>query len=156
MSTIRPARAADAEAVTAVEAESLGDDAWSGALVAAVVAGTVPTVQARVAVADDDEVVGWVAVSAVAEVSELQRLAVAPSGRRRGLATALVAAAVEVARAQGAERLLLEVREGNTAARGLYDRVGFATAGLRPRYYRDGADAVVLELTLPPPAGPGR
>jgi ribosomal-protein-alanine N-acetyltransferase len=60
----------------------------------------------------------------------------------------LLAAAVGRARALGAHRLLLEVREDNAGARAFYDAAGFAELGVRPRYYGDGAAAVVLERVL--------
>jgi ribosomal-protein-alanine N-acetyltransferase len=39
---------------------------------------------------------------------------------------------------------LLEVRRGNTAARHLYESVGFRPAGIRPGYYSVGREAAVL------------
>ena len=48
----------------------------------------------------------------------------------------------------GADRMLLEVGAGNAAALGLYAAAGFVEIDRRPRYYRDGADAVVLRLPL--------
>jgi ribosomal-protein-alanine N-acetyltransferase len=46
-----------------------------------------------------------------------------------------------------ADRVLLEVREDNEAALGLYAQSGFVEIDRRPRYYRDGAAAVVMQLT---------
>ena len=40
--------------------------------------------------------------------------------------------------------MLLEVREDNAAALGFYAARGFVEVDRRPRYYRDGATAVVL------------
>ena len=48
----------------------------------------------------------------------------------------------------GAERLLLEVRADNTAARGLYDSAGFRLLQTRRGYYPGGVDALVLVLDL--------
>lgn len=55
----------------------------------------------------------------------LTHLAVLPSAQRRGLAARLMADATEHARERSAERLLLEVRLGNTAALALYTGLGF-------------------------------
>jgi ribosomal protein S18 acetylase RimI-like enzyme len=48
----------------------------------------------------------------------------------------------------GAVAMFLEVAAGNFPARGLYEAAGFAKAGVRPGYYADGGDAVVLRLGL--------
>ena len=53
--------------------------------------------------------------------------------------------------AAGAHALFIEVAAGNTAARALYEALGFAAAGVRKGYYgREGGaeDAVVMRLAL--------
>ena len=44
--------------------------------------------------------------------------------------------------------LHIEVADRNLPARALYDAHGFVHAGLRKRYYPDGADALVLRRDL--------
>jgi [ribosomal protein S18]-alanine N-acetyltransferase len=141
--TVRPATDEDVEAIAASEADNLGADAWSSGLVAEGVAGRLPTVSYLVA-EEDGEVVGHAVASVVADVAELQRIAVAERARRRGVGGALLAEIVALAERQGADRLLLEVRQDNTAALGFYAGHGFVEVDRRPRYYRDGATAVVL------------
>jgi GNAT superfamily N-acetyltransferase len=63
---------------------------------------------------------------------EIQDVYVAESARRRGVATALTHAAEAEALARGHNRLSLSVGTGNFAAQALYDRLGFADAGLEP------------------------
>ncbi len=48
----------------------------------------------------------------------------------------------------GRDRVLLEVRADNGPALAFYARAGFAEIDRRRRYYRDGTDAIVLELDL--------
>jgi ribosomal-protein-alanine N-acetyltransferase len=144
---IRRATPDDAEVLAALEADNLGDDAWSPGLVAAGVGGDLPTVAWWVAEVDRT-VVAYAAASIVADIAELQRIAVDPAHRRGGLATALLAEVAAVARAQGADRLLLEVREDNAEALAFYAGQGFVEIDRRRRYYRDGATAVVLRLPL--------
>lgn len=147
MTLVRPAVVADTDDVVALEAENLGVDAWSPGLVAEGVAGTVPTVSYLVA-ESGGAVVGHAVVSAVADIAELQRIAVTPSSRRGGVASALLAAVLDVAREGGADRLLLEVREDNAGAIAFYAARGFVEIDRRRRYYRDGATAVVMRLAL--------
>ncbi len=90
-------------------------------------------------------VLGW----AVAGEAEIVTLAVRVSARRKGLGMALVAAALELARAGGAQSLHLEAAEDNVPALALYEKLGFVPVGLRPKYYSDGGvNAVVMRRTL--------
>jgi [ribosomal protein S18]-alanine N-acetyltransferase len=141
--TVRPARASDVDAVVELEQTCLGDDAWSRGLVEQGIASALPTVSYLVAEVDG-EVVGHAVTSAAGEDAELQRIAVDPAYRRRGLASELLAAVEAGVAADGASRLLLEVREDNTTAATFYESRGFEEVGRRRRYYRDGAAAVVL------------
>jgi ribosomal-protein-alanine N-acetyltransferase len=54
------------------------------------------------------------------------------------------------ARAGRADRLLLEVRETNEGALAFYAAHGFEEIDRRPRYYRDGATAIVMRRHLRP------
>lgn len=84
----------------------------------------------------------WSSVPAAGE-AELLRIAVAPSARRSGLGRALLRASEAGLGAAGIRHLYLEVRVSNAAARALYEAEGWRSAGTRPRYYRDGEDAVL-------------
>jgi len=145
--TVRPATIEDADAIVISEADNLGADAWSRGLVEEGVAGRLPTVHYLV-VEQDGRVVGHAVASLVADVAELQRIAVSADHRRRGLAGALLDEVVALALRARAERILLEVREDNVAALGFYAARGFVEVDRRRRYYRDGATAVVLQRSL--------
>jgi len=146
---IEPATRADVAAIVRLETVCQGADAWPEALVRDGVAGTVPTV--RHLVARVGGVVGYAVASVAGDVVELQRIGVDPARRRAGVATELVAAVVGLAHEERADRVLLEVRADNAGAIGFYAASGFEEIARRPRYYRDGATAVVLEL---PVSGP--
>lgn len=139
---IRPARAADADALVELEETCQGADAWSENLVREGVTGGLPTITWLVAGALD----GYAVASYVGDVVELQRIGVAPAARRQGLAGELLDAVLE--RADEAERVVLEVREDNDGALAFYAAHGFTELARRPRYYRDGVTAVVLALDL--------
>ncbi|HQR27919.1 MAG TPA: GNAT family N-acetyltransferase, partial [Nocardioides sp.] len=91
---------------------------------------------------------GYAVLMVHGDVGDLLRLGVRPTERRRGLASALLAAARSRAQELGATRLLLEVSAGNQDAAAFYRAHGFTPVDRRPRYYRDGSDAVVLQLPL--------
>ncbi|MBM9459743.1 ribosomal protein S18-alanine N-acetyltransferase [Nocardioides sp. zg-536] len=153
---MRPATPADVPAIVALEAEAFPLDPWSHNLVSEGVRDALPTVSYLVAEepGSGEGLVGYAVLSLVVPDAELQRIAVVPHCRRSGTGAALLAAVREHAADAGATRLLLEVREDNAAAIALYAAHGFAELGRRPRYYRDGTDAIVLSLTLPEASSP--
>jgi [ribosomal protein S18]-alanine N-acetyltransferase len=144
---IREALPADGDAVAALETTCQGHDAWSAWLVRDGIEGTLPTVRYLVAELGG-LVVGYAVASYAGDIAELQRIGVAPAMRRTGVATALLDEVVAQGPATGANRLLLEVREDNPGALAFYAARGFVEIDRRPRYYRDGATAVVLRLPL--------
>lgn len=87
---------------------------------------------------------------------ELENIVVAPATRRKGLATRLLTALLDRARETNSERVFLEVRESNQAARAFYARLGFEQSGRRKLYYTNPPeDAVLYRLTLSPSSQPG-
>ncbi|RNL80963.1 GNAT family N-acetyltransferase [Nocardioides marmorisolisilvae] len=143
---IREARTADVPAVVELEALTQGVDAWSENLVRDGIEGGLPTISYLVA--EDDGIQGYAVASYAGDIAELQRIGVAEDARRRGLATALLDEVVAHAPSTGADRMLLEVRADNTGALSFYAARGFVEIDRRPRYYRDGTDAVVMRLPL--------
>lgn len=89
--------------------------------------------------------VGYCAVRHLVDEAHVMNLAIAPAARRRGLGRFLLGVALARAFRCGACRALLEVREGNAAARALYTESGFTPVGRRRSYYRQPLeDALVL------------
>lgn len=76
---------------------------------------------------------------------EIVNIAVHPEWRRRGFARELLAILLQAALKMGIEKVALEVRESNFAARALYAQAGFQQTGIRKKYYPDtGEDGLVL------------
>jgi len=65
-------------------------------------------------------------------VPEIQDVFVVPAHRRRGIATALTAAAEREAAARGHARISLGHSIANDVARRVYERLGYRNAGLDP------------------------
>jgi ribosomal-protein-alanine acetyltransferase len=144
---VRPAEAADAAPVAALDRAVFGVDGWSDPTVLAELTGP-----GRFAVVADDggEVRGYAITWLTEEVVDLQRIAVHPDHRRVGLAQELFAAVLDRAAADGAYRMLLEVSARNAGALAFYAAAGFHAFDRRRRYYRDGADALVMVRPLRP------
>jgi [ribosomal protein S18]-alanine N-acetyltransferase len=90
------------------------------------------------------ELVGFVGVALFPEEAHVMTVAVAPAVQGRGIGARLIAEMLDVVARAGRDAVTLEVRASNGAARRLYGRAGFDEAGVRPAYYPDGEDAVIM------------
>jgi ribosomal protein S18 acetylase RimI-like enzyme len=81
--------------------------------------------QAFASIRRDGGIVAIGRVAVAAGWGGLTAVEVHPGHRRTGLATAITAALAGAAAAHGAASLYLQVTQGNQAARGLYERLGF-------------------------------
>lgn len=78
------------------------------------------------------------------EHREITILATKPNRQRKGDMRFLLTYLLE--RRSPGERIWLEVHEHNEPARQLYGKLGFIEVGRRPKYYRDGKDAILYTL----------
>ncbi|MEZ5290608.1 MAG: GNAT family N-acetyltransferase [Vicinamibacterales bacterium] len=101
-----------------------------------------------VAVPGEDQALDGVALVTVVGdgTAHLAQLAVRPSFRKAGLATAMVAAASARARQAGCQRLTLLVGRDNVGARRLYARLGFAEVGEFVSAVRAGTPAAAARV----------
>ena len=81
-------------------------------------------------------------------IARLYSIATKPESQGKGVGSALIAAAELAARARQCKSLRLEVRNDNTVAIGLYERLGYQRIAQLPSYYEDGADGYRYEKTF--------
>ena len=94
-------------------------------------------------------IIGLVGVWLMVDQAHVVTIAVREAFRRRGAGGLLLLAATEVAFAENMESVTLEYRRDSEPARALYEKFGFLSVGVRPRYYTDtNEDAVIM--TTPP------
>ncbi len=144
----RRMRFSDLEAVARLE-RTIFPDPWSEASFRHEVEGGSAS-WPRVAVeGPDGEVMAYMVAWFVADEAHLANVAVAPWGRRRGLAERMLKELVDEALRRDSVRILLEVRRSNRAAQALYLKNGFYTFDVRKGYYRDNReDALVMVRPL--------
>ena len=147
---LRRAAPGDLDAIVALEAAGFADGAWSAASVGGALAD--PHGLSLVAIGEDG-VVGVILGQVLFERAELLRVTVPPTLRRAGLGRRLLRAFAEACTEAGAEALWLEVRESNSAARGLYETEGFELSFRRRGYYRGQEDALLYVRALGAPPG---
>ena len=99
------------------------------------------------AATDDEELLGYLICCRYDQVWHLMNVAVSPDHRRAGVATSLIRRLFEEAGGTSGLPITLEVRVSNRDAIGMYEGLGFRSAGIRPRYYQDnGEDALIMWL----------
>lgn len=101
-----------------------------------------------------EEAVGFVILSRVLDEVHLLNIVVDRRWRGRGIASGVLGSLLAELGGQDFALMYLEVRESNTAARQLYEQLGFRQNGFREDYYRtaDGGreGAVLMMKTLAP------
>ena len=80
----------------------------------------------------------------MADEAEILKLTVVKNARRKGVGFSLLDFALKYCRTKGAKNCFLELRASNTAARKLYEKIGFFIAGTRKGYYENPREDALL------------
>lgn len=131
--------------VTQMEAVCF-DDAWSEESIAFELHDN-PFCKPYV-IEEDGQIAGYLFLWVIFERAEIANIAIDPKFRKRGFGHQLMEQAIEKAKADECEAMMLEVRPSNTAARALYSSLGFVEMRQVEGYYSNGEDAIVMALGL--------
>ena len=96
----------------------------------------------------DGAVIGYLFAMWFFDEMHVNKIAVAESERRKGIADALMDRCLAFARENGVTTISLEVRKSNRGAQEFYEHLEFEPMYVRPRYYPDGEAAVVMVRQL--------
>ncbi len=96
----------------------------------------------------EDELVGVITLSLGYDDADLEGIVVKQNFRRNKIALNLLEYAIKHIKEQKKQRILLEVREGNTPAINFYLKSGFNTISVRKDYYPNGENAIVMVKEL--------
>ncbi len=103
-----------------------------------------------VVVRDEGRVVGFALLQYDEDRAHLLLFAVAPSHRRRGIATSLWQWLEETLRVAGVGNVQVELRASNAVARSFYEKVGFELINATSKYYRGVETALHMIKELMP------
>jgi ribosomal-protein-alanine N-acetyltransferase len=147
---LRPAEVSDLQRLLALVEDCPGAPRWATETWRQVLEFPSNGVQRIVLIAESvNECVGFGVIGRAGEEAEIESLAVSASWRRHGIARRLCTDLLGWAHARGARQASLEVRLSNTAARSLYESLGFHEVAIRRGYYRDPVeDALVMTAKL--------
>lgn len=96
----------------------------------------------------EDDLIAFGGFWQIMDEGHIVNVATHPDFRRLGLAQTLITQMMAACQALGGAAMTLEVRENNFAARRLYEKLGFVSSGIRPRYYDNGENAVIMWIKL--------
>jgi ribosomal-protein-alanine N-acetyltransferase len=95
------------------------------------------------------EVIGYMGYWVIYDEAHITNLAISPRHRGRGWGEYLLRAVMYYCTRAGIARMTLEARVSNDIALRMYQKLGFATVGVRPGYYSDNQeDALIMWATL--------
>lgn len=154
----QPLEAVWVSAVEALEAQTMGSDAWHASQILDELprgdrtwwaAYEMNDSSKRAVSPEDAKLIGYAGGWIVDGQVQVLKVATDPAYRLRGIAQELLAHIARDARDLGATEMTLEVRLSNTGAHAFYERLGLKRIGVRPRYYSDREDAVIYTGPLP-------
>lgn len=94
---------------------------------------------------EDGRLLGGCGLLLIAGEGNITNVVVAPEARRRGVATGLLTYLLAEGGRAGLTAYTLEVRVSNVAAIRLYEKLGFASEGIRPGFYeKPTEDAMIM------------
>lgn len=81
------------------------------------------------------EIIGGCGLTHILDEGDIHNVMVAPAYRGQGIATRMLETLLEEGRNQGIRDFTLEVRVSNTPAIRVYEKLGFVSEGIRPKFY---------------------
>ncbi len=90
----------------------------------------------------DDGLVGYILYTPSVDFCDLEMVFVGEEFRGRKIAQTLMTAMEDEVRT--CLKIMLEVREGNSSAISLYDKMGYQMVSVRRKYYSDGENALIM------------
>lgn len=102
----------------------------------------------------EGRILGYVLMALQAGTWHILNVTVHPLQRGRRIGEALVQGAMKVGDRRDHGGFTLEVRVSNERAIRLYQRLGFVTHGVRPRYYSDNGEDALIMWRIPPDTDP--
>lgn len=97
---------------------------------------------------DNNEILGYISFVFDGEISEVLNFCVAINHQGKGIGTKLLEYCLNYFKTINAKTSILEVRESNIKAIGLYNKIGYKRISTRKNYYSNGENALVLEKIL--------
>lgn len=143
---IRRMRAQDVPQVMEIEAVSFGRHHWSDDSFYNEMNNQVGRYYALIH-ADIQKLVGYLGFWLITDESHITTVAVHPDYRGNALGELLLVHSLDRCMGSSIHWVTLEVRVTNYNAQNLYYKYGFASVGIRPKYYQDNQEDALIMTT---------
>ena len=91
------------------------------------------------------EIIGGCGLTHILDEGDIHNVMVAPAYRGQGIATKMLEKLLEEGQKQGIGEFTLEVRVSNEPAIRMYEKLGFVSEGIRPKFYEQPVeDALIM------------
>ena len=132
----------DEKAITSIENECFSQPWSENAVTESFKSGTV-----FVLFEEYGNILGYGGMQIVMDEGYITNIAVTQSARRKGIGFKIVNALIDTAKHQNLSFISLEVRQSNTSAISLYEKLGFKIEGKRKNFYsRPTEDGLIMTL----------
>lgn len=139
---IRELKKEDARALSEIEREVFGSNAWTEEDFIETTA--IDYAYYLLAVKPDGKIAGVCGYRDMCGEADITNVCVIPEMRRLGIAEKLLTSLMEHGLANGVNAFTLEVRAKNTGAIRLYEKLGFKSEGKRPGFYDNPKDDALI------------
>lgn len=103
------------------------------------------TLAAYFVVEVDEQMVAYGGMWQIMDELHITNIAVAKGSRGKGYSKVLMDGLIDYGKKYAFKHMTLEVRQSNNVAIALYEKYGFKSVGIRPKYYMDtNEDALVM------------
>lgn len=97
---------------------------------------------------DEYEIAGYVGVYHIGDECDITNVAVSQLYRRRGIAGLLLKGVEEYGLTHNVNAITLEVRESNTKAISLYEKMQFKNIGIRKNFYEKPVENAIIMVRM--------
>lgn len=142
MASLREMTLTDLNTIDVLEKELFLDSAWSKDEYAYELKNN--PYDHYVVIENEGDILGYCGYYVLYENAEILTIGVSKKHQGHGYARLMMEHMLSRARQLGAEVMSLEVRKSNERAKKLYQGYGFKDVAIRPKYYHDGEDAILM------------
>ncbi len=96
----------------------------------------------------NNKVVGYLMAESILDEIHIHNIVVKEKYRNNNIAKEMISCLVLEGKKSHKNRVCLEVNCSNIFALKLYNNLGFKKVGVRKKYYRDGMDAILMNLPI--------